>query len=135
MIGILIISHGALGDSLVHAASHVLGERPQRVRQVGVTLRDDPEALLPLAREIVRELDGGDGVLVLTDIYGATPGNIAMGLLRKGRVEGISGVNLPMLIRALTYRDEPLAALVEKARSGGVDGVVHMNSDCCNAGR
>ena len=55
-------------------------------------MHDDPEAILPLAREFVRELDGGDGVLVLTDIYGATPGNIAMRLLEKGRVEGISGV-------------------------------------------
>ncbi|HUJ87838.1 MAG TPA: PTS sugar transporter subunit IIA [Burkholderiales bacterium] len=135
MIGILIISHGALGESLIHAASHVLGKRPLRVRQVGVTVHDDPEAILPLAREFVRELDGGDGVLVLTDIYGATPGNIAMRLLQKGRIEGISGVNLPMLIRALTYRNEPLASVVEKALSGGVDGVVHMNSDCCNAER
>ena len=135
MIGILIISHGALGESLIHAASHVLGKRPLRVRQVGVTVHDDPEAIVPLARELVRELDGGDGVLVLTDIYGATPGNIAMRLLEKGRVEGISGVNLPMLIRALTYRDEPLAIVVEKARSGGVEGVLHMNSDCCNAER
>ncbi|MGH8739158.1 MAG: PTS sugar transporter subunit IIA [Burkholderiales bacterium] len=135
MIGILIISHGALGESLIHAASHVLGKRPLRVRQVGVTVHDDPAAILPLAREFVHELDGGDGVLVLTDIYGATPGNVAMRLLDKGRIEGISGVNLPMLIRALTYRDEPLATVVEKARSGGVDGVVHMNSDCCNAER
>jgi PTS system mannose-specific IIA component len=128
LIGILIISHGALGESLIHAASHVLGNRPLRVRQVGVTVHDDPEAIL-------RELDGGDGVLVLTDIYGATPCNIAMRLLEKGRVEGLSGVNLPMLIRALTYRNEPLAAAVEKALSGGVEGVVHMNSDCCNAER
>ncbi|MGA7986276.1 MAG: PTS sugar transporter subunit IIA [Burkholderiales bacterium] len=135
MIGILIISHGALGESLIHAASHVLGKRPLRVRQVGVTVHDDPEAILPLVREFAHELDGGDGVLVLTDIYGATPCNIAMRLLEKGRVEGLSGVNLPMLIRALTYRNEPLATAVEKALSGGVEGVVHMNSDCCNAER
>jgi len=135
LIGILIISHGALGESLVRAASHVLGKRPLRVRHVAITVHDDPEAILPLAREFVRELDGGDGVLVLTDMYGATPGNIAMRLLDKGRVEGISGVNLPMLMRALTYRDEPLARVVEKARSGGVEGVLHMNSDSCNAER
>jgi PTS system mannose-specific IIA component len=135
LIGILIISHGALGESLIHAASHVLGKRPLRVRQIGVTVHDDPEAILPLARDFVRALDGGDGVLVLTDIYGATPGNIAMRLLETGRVAGIAGVNLPMLIRALTYRNEPLATLVAKARSGGVDGVVDMNSDSRNAER
>jgi PTS system mannose-specific IIA component len=135
LIGILIISHGALGESLIHAASHVLGKRPLRVRQIGITVHDDPETIFPLARQCVRELEDGDGVLVLTDIYGATPGNIAMRLLEKGRVEGISGLNLPMLIRALTYRNEPLATVVEKARSGGVEGVVHMNSDRCNAER
>ena len=132
MIGILIISHGALGESLIRAASHVLGARPVAVRQLGVTVHDDPEVLLPLARDLVRELDEGGGVLVLADIYGATPGNIAMRLLDKGRVEGLSGVNLPMLVRALTYRNEPLATVVEKALSGGVEGVVHMNTDRCN---
>jgi mannose PTS system EIIA component len=135
LIGILIISHGALGESLIHAASHVMGKRPLRVRQIGITMHDDPEAILPHARDFVRELDGGDGVLVLTDIYGATPGNIATRLLETGRVAGIAGVNLPMLIRALTYRNEPLASVVAKARSGGVDGVVDMSSDCCNGER
>jgi PTS system ascorbate-specific IIA component len=71
------------------------------------------------------------GVLVLTDIYGATPGNIALKLLKPGRVEGISGVNLPMLIRALTYREQGLAAVVEKALSGGTEGVLHMTTDSC----
>lgn len=131
MIGILIISHGALGESLIHAASHVLGKRPLHVRQVGVTVHDDPAAIVPLARELVQQLDQGDGVLVLADIYGASPGNIAMKLLERGRVEGVAGVNLPMLVRALTYRDLPLAAAVEKALSGGHEGVVHMNTDCC----
>jgi len=135
VIGILIISHGALGESLIRAASHVLGARPVAVRQLGVTVNDDPEVLLPIARDLVRELDEGSGVLVLADIYGATPGNIAMRLLDKGRVEGLSGVNLPMLVRALTYRNEPLATVVEKALSGGVEGVLHMNTDRCNGKR
>ena len=134
MIGIVIISHGALGESLIHAASHVLGKRPLRVRQVGVTVHDEPEAILPQAQALVKELDDGSGVLVLTDIYGATPGNIAMKLLEKGRVEGISGVSLPMLVRALTYRDEPLAAVVEKSLAGGCEGVIHINDDCCADG-
>lgn len=133
MIGVLIISHGALGESLIHAASHVLGKRPLRVRQVGVTVHDDPEAMLGQARELVKQLDEGTGVLVLTDIYGATPGNIALKLLDPGRVEGISGVSLPMLVRALTYRDRPLSAVVEKALSGGHEGVIHMTTDICNA--
>ena len=135
MIGILIVSHGAFGEALIHCASHVLSKRPAAVRQLGVTVHDDPEAILPQAQDLVRQLDEGKGVLVLTDIYGATPGNIALQLLVPGRVEGISGVNLPMLIRALTYREQGLAAVVEKALSGGTEGVLHMTSDRCNGKR
>jgi PTS system mannose-specific IIA component len=124
MIGILIVSHGTFGEALIHCASHVLGKRPLNVRQVGVTVHDDPEAILPVARELVRQLDIGSGVLVLTDMLGATPSNIATRLLVTGRVEGISGANLPMLVRALTYREEPLETVLDKAASGGRDGVV-----------
>ena len=127
MIGILIVSHGAFGESLIHCASHVLGKRPLYLRQVGVTVHDDPEAILPVAEDLIRFLDQGQGVLVLTDLYGATPANIAAKLLRPGRVEGVAGVNLPMLIRALTYRDEPLGVLIGKALSGGAEGVMRMS--------
>ena len=126
MIGILLVSHGALGESLIHCASHVLGKRPLYVRQLGVTVHDDPDEILPTAEDLIRFLDQGQGVLVMTDIYGATPSNIASRLLRPGRVEGIAGVNLPMLIRALTYREEPLEAVVAKALSGGSEGVMRM---------
>jgi PTS system mannose-specific IIA component len=133
MVGILIISHGAFGEALIHGASHVLGKRPLNVRQVGVTVHDDPDAILPQAQDLVRQLDSGAGVLVLTDILGATPSNIATRLLKPGKVEGLAGASLPMLIRALTYREESLAAVVNKAISGGYEGVVHLNTDTCNA--
>ncbi|MEP7067869.1 MAG: PTS fructose transporter subunit IIA [Usitatibacter sp.] len=126
MIGILIVSHGTFGESLIHSASHVLGKRPLFLRQLGVTVHDDPDAILPMAEDLIRFLDQGQGVLVLTDIYGATPSNIAMKLLVPGRVEGIAGVNLPMLIRALTYRDEPLGPVLEKALSGATEGLMRM---------
>jgi mannose PTS system EIIA component len=126
MVGILIVSHGTFGESLIHSASHVLGKRPLFLRQLGVTVHDDPDAILPVAEDLIRFLDQGQGVLVLTDIYGATPSNIASRLLAAGKVEGIAGVNLPMLIRALTYRDEPLAAVLEKALTGAVEGVLRM---------
>jgi len=126
MIGILLVSHGAFGESLIHCASHVLGKRPLYVRQLGVTVHDDPEEILPTAEDLIRFLDQGQGVLVMTDIYGATPSNIATRLLKPGKVEGIAGVNLPMLIRALTYRDEPLETVVAKALSGGTEGVTRM---------
>ena len=129
MIGILIVSHGAFGESLIHSASHVLGKRPLYLRQLGVTVHDDPDDILPLAEDLIRFLDQGDGVLVLADIYGATPANIACRLLRPGRVEGLAGVNLPMLIRAITYREEPLLTMRDKALEGATEGVLRMG-DC-----
>ena len=126
MIGILIVSHGAFGESLIHSASHVLGKRPLYLRQVGITVHDEPEAVLPQAEDLIRFLDQGEGVLILTDIYGATPSNIAARLLSPGRVEGVAGVNLPMLVRALTYRNEPLKTVIAKAISGGIEGVMQM---------
>jgi PTS system ascorbate-specific IIA component len=134
MIGILIIAHGSLGESLIECASHVLNKRPEHVRQIGVALDDDPSAVTRIAQQTVAELDDGDGVLVLSDIYGATPCNIAMKLMVPGRVEGVAGVSLPMLIRALTYRDRGMRVIIGKAVSGGRDGVVHINRDICRAG-
>lgn len=129
MIGILIVAHGALGECLIHCASHVMGRRPLRLRQLGVTVHDDPEVLVPVARDLVRDLDDGSGVLVLSDICGATPCNIASHLVEPGRVELIAGVSLPMLVRALTYREAPLGQVIEKAMTGGCNGVMHL-SDC-----
>jgi PTS system ascorbate-specific IIA component len=126
MIGILIIAHGTLGESLIHCASHVLNKRPARLKQLGVTAQDDPLLLLPQARALVKELDAGSGVLILSDMYGGSPSNIAAKVLIPGRVEGVAGVNLPMLIRALTYRDKPLATLLLKAVSGGCEGVLRI---------
>lgn len=131
MIGILIVAHGTLGESLIHCASHVMGSRPPQLLQVGVGVRDDPVSLLPHAQQMIKELDQGKGVLILSDIYGATPCNIVCKLLEPGRVEGIAGVNLPMLVRALTYRNEPLETLVEKALSGGHEGVIHFTEEAC----
>ena len=127
MVGILIVAHGTLGDSLIHSCSHVLGKSPLRLAELSVAVHDDPDALLPRARALLAKLDAGDGVLVLTDMLGGTPSNIATKLLRDGKVEGVAGVSLPMLIRALTYRDEPLETVMEKALSGGCEGVVRIN--------
>ena len=126
MVGILIIAHGTLGESLIHCASHVLNKRPPRLKQLGVTAQDDPLLLLPQARDLVKQLDTGSGVLILSDMYGGSPSNIAAKLLQPGRVEGVAGVSLPMLIRVLTYRDRALSTVVTKAVSGGCEGVMRI---------
>ena len=126
MVGILIITHGTLGESLLHCASHILGNRPRSLAQIGITPQDDPQLILPQALRLARSLDDGSGVLIFTDIFGGTPSNVASRLLIPNKIEGVAGVNLPMLIRALTYRTESLSAVVEKALSGGMEGVVHM---------
>jgi len=127
MIGILLITHGTLGESLIHCASHVVNKRPPLLKQLSITAQDDPFSLLPQARALVKELDQGEGVLILSDMYGGSPANIAAKLIVPGRIEAVAGVNLPMLIRVLNYRDRPLAMIVTKAVSGGCEGVVRMS--------
>lgn len=126
MIGIFLITHGTLGESLIQCACHVLNRRPPQIVQLGMASQDDPLDILPQARQMLDWVDNGHGVLLLTDVFGATPSNVAMKLLQPGRVEGIAGVNLPMLLRVLTYREKDMPTLVQRAVSGGCDGVLHM---------
>lgn len=126
MIGILLITHGSLGESLIQCACHVMNRRPPQLLQLGVSGQDDPLDTLPLARQLLDMVDTGDGVLILSDILGATPANIAAKLLEPGRIEGVAGVNLPMLLRTITYRERNMEILVKKAVAGACEGVVHM---------
>ena len=126
MIGLFLITHTTYGESLIQCACHVLNKRPGQIAQLGISAQDDPLDVLPLAREMLGLVDHGDGALILTDIYGGTPSNIAMKLLEPGRIEGVSGVNLPMLLRALTYRDKDMETLTIRTVSGGRDGVINM---------
>ena len=126
MIGIFLLTHATYGESLIQCACHVLNKRPPQIVQLGMAAQDDPLDALPLARELLKLVDSGRGTLILTDIYGATPSNLAMKLLEPGRVEGIAGVNLPMLLRAIAYRDKDMETMLTRAVSGGRDGVLNM---------
>jgi PTS system ascorbate-specific IIA component len=126
LIGLFLITHTSYGESLIQCACHVLNRRPPQIVQLGVAAQDDPLDVLPLAQNLLQLVDSGEGVLVMTDIYGATPANIAMKLLEPGRIEGIAGVNLPMLLRALTYRDKDMDTLLARATTGGRDGILNM---------
>lgn len=129
MIGILIICHGDLGNSLVRCANHVMGVKAPYLVDLSITIQDDPDAATARARALVNHLDRGEGVLILCDICGATPCNIATRLISPGRVECLAGVNLPMLVRALTYRDESLPAVAEKALIGARDGALRLSCE------
>jgi PTS system mannose-specific IIA component len=135
VIGVLIVTHGSIGESLLSSAGQILGGVPPLVATLGVSRNDDPDEVTLRAGELLEGLDQGDGVLILTDIFGATPGNTISHLLDDGRIEGVSGISLPMLLRVLTSRNGStpgaLQAAVQRAISGGSEGLVHMNSDRC----
>ncbi len=129
MIGIVVISHAPLAAALLSCARHVFGQDPVHSEAIDVVADAEPEALIARAQTAIATVDDGHGVLVLVDLFGATPGNIATQLASPGRVEVIAGANLPMLLRVLTYRDElPLDALVDKALSGGASGIMKIAS-------
>lgn len=127
MIGVLIIAHEDFGDSLIRCVTHVLGARPPKFEALAVQPGDDPRDLLPRAQAMITALDDGDGILVVSDLFGATPCNLCCKLLKPGHIEGISGVSLPMLIRAFTYRNKGLETMVKKAVSGGCEGVLRID--------
>lgn len=131
MVGVLIISHGELGLCLADCARHVLGRVPDNLAILGVEKQDNPDARLLDAQALIDKIDDGSGVLVLSDMLGGTPCNIASRLRKRGVVEVVAGVNLPMLVRALAYRNEPLEVLVEKAVAGGCGGVIHFTHEAC----
>lgn len=127
MIGILLITHGTVGEALIQSVSHVLNKRPEYLAHVGVAPQEDSSEILPAARAALLRVDQGQGALILTDMWGATPSNVAVKLLEPGRVAGIAGVNMPMLLRALTYRERDLETLITRAVAGGRDGVMRMD--------
>jgi len=128
-VGILLVTHGDIGSVLLHNAIEVLGVCPLSTCVLSAPAGCDPEKIFSEARAALNELDSGDGVLVLTDLYGSTPSNIACKLQDRSQVRVISGLNLPMLIRVLNYPDLDLDALTQKAVSGGRDGVLTCNAE------
>ena len=98
MIGLVLVTHGRLADEFVTAMEHVVGPQKQ-VRTVAIGPEDDMEARRADIAQAIAEVDGGRGVIVLTDLFGGTPSNLAISLMETGRIEVIAGINLPMLIR------------------------------------
>ncbi|CAN0623733.1 PTS system fructose subfamily IIA component [Burkholderia sp. lig30] len=123
MAGILIIAHAPLASALRDCIAHIYGGVPARIGVVDVQADSDPTQVMAFAHAELARLKEDNGALVLTDMYGATPANIAGQFAKMENVRVLAGVNLPMLVRAVCYRTTPLDTLVDKALSGGAKGV------------
>jgi len=125
-VGVLLITHEGIGHALVAVAARLLRKLPLETAAFEVPFDGDVDALLPQASAALRKVDGGHGVLVLTDLYGATPSNIASKLARLGTpVRRVSALSLPMLLRVMNYADLPLDELPAVAAAGARNGVIH----------
>jgi PTS system mannose-specific IIA component len=106
MIGIVIVTHSQLGQALIDAAAFILGGRPEATEAVSVDLKENAEVLREKIEKAIKKVRQDQGVLILTDMFGGTPSNLSYSFLEDGKVEVLSGVNLPMLIKANSARQE-----------------------------
>jgi PTS system ascorbate-specific IIA component len=135
MVSIFIISHTEIANSFAYCLEHILNKRVDNLVILPVKKTEAPDIIQKRAEEIVeRQLLKADGVLVLCDIFGATPSNIATKLTKPGRVELITGLNLPMLLRAISYSNQGLAVCTAKALEGGINGIVHISGTDADGG-
>ncbi|WP_018935280.1 PTS sugar transporter subunit IIA [Thioalkalivibrio sp. ALJ24] len=132
-VGLILITHQNLGDTLLQTAQSMLGTLPEDCESMAMSQIDDPDDIQERARSRMETLDSGSGVLVLTDMFGSTPANVASRVARGHDARVVAGVNLPMLIRVLNYRHLPLSELVNKALSGGHDGILLCDQECSDA--
>ena len=128
MVGILLLTHAPLGQAFIAAAAHVFRGQPERLEAIDVVADQNTGDINQLAAAAVARLDDGSGVLVITDVKGGTPANCCDKLADAGRVEVIAGISLPMLLRALTYRQDTLDVVVEMALAGGQTGAVRVDN-------
>ncbi len=133
MVGILLVAHNSLGESLVDCVKHVLGEAPHNLKVLTVLAGDDPQLKLVEGQTLIKRLDTGGGVLILADIFGATPSNIARQLCHAEGVMGVAGANLPMLLRVVCSSNKTLPELAKIAVEGGRECIVYIDSEGCNA--
>ncbi len=126
-VGLLILTHNSIGQTLYDTAVAVIGSTTLPTRILVASMDCDTEKMLEQVRVNLQKLDTGQGVLILTDMYGATPSNIAYELLESEQIL-ISGINLPMLVRIMNYPDLELSKLAEKAISGGQEGIIAMSA-------
>jgi PTS system mannose-specific IIA component len=120
MIGVLVVTHCRLGDALLEAADFILGERPEAMAAVSIDLNENADKLRKKIADGIKNVKSEEGILILTDMFGGTPSNLSYSFLEEGRIEVISGVNLPILIRAASARkNQSLSELASNLESFG----------------
>jgi PTS system mannose-specific IIA component len=119
MIGLVLVTHGRLAEEFIAATEHVVGPQ-EALRAICIGPDDDMDLRKTEIQEAVKEVNQGDGVIILTDMFGGTPSNLALALMEKGKVEVLAGINLPMLVKVASLRkDTPLEKAVSKAAESG----------------
>jgi PTS system mannose-specific IIA component len=116
MVGVIVVTHCRLGEELIAAAQLVVGEQLKQFQSVSIDPKEGSEEIRKKIIAAIRKVEGGEGILILTDMYGGTPSNISLSFLEEKKIEVITGVNLPMLLKLATYQDnmdlESLAAFI-----------------------
>ena len=124
-VGILIITHSDIGKQMLLTATSVYGTNPFRVEILSVDNFDQPNDVIQLGQKYVNFLDKGNGVLVLTDIIGTTPSNIAKSIKHR-KIKVVAGLNLSMILNVFNYPNFSLKKLADKAIEGGVEGIMDL---------
>jgi len=136
VIRLLIVTYNDFGSHIIDAAAHILGSYPEFLKTQRVGYDDTPEKLEVEIQQKLDQLKNTEGIIILTDVFGATHTNIALKFVSKGNISLVSGLNLPMLLRIMNYRHLDLASLVDKAVKGGQEGIKNscMSAPECNNG-
>lgn len=130
-VGILLISHNQIGTELINTARQMLTCCPLPTKVLSIEINDQPDDIKTKLDQTLSQLDQGNGILILTDMFGSTPSNVACLVSDLNNIRIVSGLNLPMLIRILNYPNLDLDALEQKAMSGGQEGIVICHHTGC----
>ncbi len=129
MIGVLIVTHSRLGEALIEAAEFILGHKPDKFEPVSIDINESAEKLRLKIKNGIKRVSSEDGVLILTDMFGGTPSNLSYAFLEEGKIEVLSGVNLPILIKASDLRNKTnLAELAERLEAFGKKSISMASS-------
>jgi len=130
-VGILLVSHNQIGTELINTARQMLSCSPLPTKVISIGINDNTDQIRRQLNEELLGLDQGNGILIMTDMFGSTPSNIACTVSERNDIKVVSGLNLPMLIRVLNYPNLSLNELEQKAITGGQEGIARCHKTGC----